>query len=980
MKRIMSFVLALILLMSTGSIVSADNPYTEQGEFLNKLGVLLGDENGNLNLDSKLTREQMVVLISRLYGKEDEAKNYKGVNVFKDLGSNQAYYIPYILWAKNEGLIVGMTTTQFGYGQTVTVQQFQTVLLRALGYTDEAKNWSNVPTLAQNLGIMKGLNFAASQTLTRGEASAMIYNALALPVKGSTISLMAVLNLIPLDISYDAKVVNDSLNLKGSVKDVSELKLYLKSNNGIQTLNIPLNDDGSFDFTKNDLNLGEYSYIIFSGTKSTEIKTFSITNIKFDLSSVFADNLKEIKINLNKPVDTNLSSFVYNYETNAGAINRVYYENVDKTIVLVLNGTMENGKEYTLTAKNIRSTTNEVVEFSNKTFTANDTTPPRVTGIDVLGTTGIRINFSEPIKTVPSMSNFNINATTSLSNPVLSYESIELRYSTSTTLAPGTYTILTQGLEDFAGNKINIDTRSFTVVKDTSAPEIVKSTASVDQLTVEFNELINPITVTKESIYWKQDGVYRKYPDSITVDGKKVIATFNTNPIPNKETSIFIEGIGDYSDNKISQVLIKVTPTVDTRKPEVVSVMVGDTGKFIKVIYNKAVLGNVPSSYSVVDANGSMVLIKDVVGSGREYTINFYSTLPKGAVKLTVSEIKDVNGTKIEPYTTTLNVKDFESPRLLNYSGYGNTIIMEFSKPMDEKTTSYLYNYIAKIGGTEVYLIQGTQINLSPDLKTLTIVLPDYMYGKKVMIGAADNLTNLEVRGLKDTSGNFTDPLILSLKFEGSATGNGKVVDYYPNITGKQAVLTEPNLIKVKFNMPIIKADISDFVVAGHTISRVIVDGSNTVQIVLADSTTYIQPNTTVIPNTNKIKTSIGTNVDPGLFNVVDEVSPVLKSNLVMINGNNMEITFSEPLEEEGASLYRRDLQIIRLADNKVLSTDDYTTTVKSTDKSTLVITLKSKPIQSKYSIRVIDNPIYIRDLAGNLVKPSQMIETIQPF
>jgi hypothetical protein len=88
--------------MSTGSIVSADNPYTEQGEFLNKLGVLLGDEKGNLNLDNKLTREQMVVLISRLYGKEDEAKNYKGVNVFKDLGSNQAYYIPYILWAKTK--------------------------------------------------------------------------------------------------------------------------------------------------------------------------------------------------------------------------------------------------------------------------------------------------------------------------------------------------------------------------------------------------------------------------------------------------------------------------------------------------------------------------------------------------------------------------------------------------------------------------------------------------------------------------------------------------------------------------------------------------------------------------------------------------------------------------------------------------------------------------------------------------------------
>ncbi|MDF5581221.1 S-layer homology domain-containing protein, partial [Vibrio parahaemolyticus] len=168
---------------------------------------------------------QMVVLISRLYGKEDVAKNYKGVNVFKDLGSKQSYYIPYILWARNEGLIVGMTSTEFGYGQPVTVQQFQTVLLRALGYNEEAKNWSNVPTLAQNLGIMKDLNFPPSKTLTRGAASAMIYNALALPVKGSTVSLLAVLNLIPLDISYDAKVINDSLNLKGSVKDVDELKL-----------------------------------------------------------------------------------------------------------------------------------------------------------------------------------------------------------------------------------------------------------------------------------------------------------------------------------------------------------------------------------------------------------------------------------------------------------------------------------------------------------------------------------------------------------------------------------------------------------------------------------------------------------------------------------------------------------------------------------------------------------------------------------
>lgn len=43
-----------------------------------------------------------------------------------------------------------MEKDEFGFNSYTTVQEFQTVLLRALGYGgEEAKNWNKVPELAE---------------------------------------------------------------------------------------------------------------------------------------------------------------------------------------------------------------------------------------------------------------------------------------------------------------------------------------------------------------------------------------------------------------------------------------------------------------------------------------------------------------------------------------------------------------------------------------------------------------------------------------------------------------------------------------------------------------------------------------------------------------------------------------------------------------------------------------------------------------
>ena len=102
----------------------------------------------------------------------------------------------------------------------------------------------------------------------------------------------------------------------------------------------------------------------------------------------------------------------------------------------------------------------------------------------------------------------------------------------------------------------------------------------------------------------------------------------------------------------------------------------------------------------------------------------------------------------------------------------------------------------------------------------------------------------------------------------------------------------------------------------------------------------------------------------------------MILSNRVDIRNGNLEIEFSEDLEDDGASLYRRDIEVIRLADNKVLSEADYTTSLLSSYPDTLVISVKSTAVKSEYAVRVIDSPSYIRDLSGNLVLPSSPIQT----
>lgn len=356
-------------------------------------------------------------------------------------------------------------------------------------------------------------------------------------------------------------------------------------------------------------------------------------------------------------------------------------------------------------------------------------------------------------------------------------------------------------------------------------------------------------------------------------------------------------------------------------------------------------------------------------------SLNMKGTTSPLAVKLRLVSAPETEDTSDTAATETEN--KIIMPSLQGSFGYINTVMLTFNKEMNESIVTNKTNYTITQNSKELPLPIGTTIVLGKDKMTLTITLPQSIDGVYTIVGLDGSVMALKAIGLMDTEGNRTDPSIIKVEFDDISAGLGKAVEYDKTYPGKMAALTDVRSIKIKFNVPIAAASAADFTVPGRQVDRVVIDGTNIITLRLNSSDqTFIESGYIEISKDNSIMTALGSPVEGMRLPLIDMVPPELMSDEANIRRGFIEITFSEPLEKDGASLYRRDLVITRLADDVVLGKDEYTTSLKSTDPSTIQITLNTSSKASYYSIKIIDKPQYIRDLDGNLVLSSDTIET----
>ncbi len=177
MKRVLSLVLVLVLVLGSFPVF-ADEAEATYGEMLAELELVLGDGDGNLMEGDALTRAQMMVVLARMYGVEEEAAAFVLPSTFTDVDAD-SYYAPYIAYAQMEGWTEGYGDGTFGPDDTLTADQAATFLLRVLGYSSEGDfAWDEAVEFAATLGIDVEAGVADDGSILRGELFEMMYKTL----------------------------------------------------------------------------------------------------------------------------------------------------------------------------------------------------------------------------------------------------------------------------------------------------------------------------------------------------------------------------------------------------------------------------------------------------------------------------------------------------------------------------------------------------------------------------------------------------------------------------------------------------------------------------------------------------------------------------------------------------------------------------------------------------------------------------------
>ena len=174
-QRTAGGILAAVILSSTALAAN----FTHCADALNKMELFSGTKHG-YELERAPTRAEAAVMLVRLLGQEENAKNKKYTIPFQDV---PAWAVPYVGWLYENNLTVGMSSTKFGTTQLCSAQQYATFLLRTLGYAEgDGYTYETALDYAKTLGVLDTANYD-SKVFLRDHMVAMSYTALSRPTK-----------------------------------------------------------------------------------------------------------------------------------------------------------------------------------------------------------------------------------------------------------------------------------------------------------------------------------------------------------------------------------------------------------------------------------------------------------------------------------------------------------------------------------------------------------------------------------------------------------------------------------------------------------------------------------------------------------------------------------------------------------------------------------------------------------------------------
>ena len=170
-KRLLSLLCVLVLTVSVIPAASAlEGEAARAADTLSTLGLI----DSTYNLDAPATRAQAAVLLVHLAGAEQAAAADNWLAGFRDVPASIAQEVND---AARQGWITGVTATAFRPDAALTANAWSAFLLRMLGYSDKAGDFTiaDAAGFAQRIGLFP---IAYTGTLTQGDLFEMAADAL----------------------------------------------------------------------------------------------------------------------------------------------------------------------------------------------------------------------------------------------------------------------------------------------------------------------------------------------------------------------------------------------------------------------------------------------------------------------------------------------------------------------------------------------------------------------------------------------------------------------------------------------------------------------------------------------------------------------------------------------------------------------------------------------------------------------------------
>ncbi|MBB6021664.1 hypothetical protein HNR77_002759 [Paenibacillus sp. JGP012] len=801
MKKILSVALSTAMAFSMfASVAFGDTAVTPQQQFdaLKAKGIFNGYPDGSAGLDKEMTRAEFAKVITKLLGLKEITgqlsytdKNYTAKN----------WAVPYIEAVTAAGIMEGKNVEKkiFDFNGKVTVAEMATILTRALDLEIPAETDNSAPAWAKGYvqaAINAGLVDAKANFSANASRELLVGAAYSIDQAQS-------IKVTSYEVSEAGKVVTFKISDGESVKVTLDKALEA-------------NKETEVKFTYKD-------------KAFTEKVTYVVTAAQKVVSAT-ANNLKQVVVTFDGDVDADSAELESNYTIDGFKFKSATLSSDKKTVTLLLPAeqTLTSQKTYKLNVSNVKNSDKSKVFKETVQVTPVDTTLPEVSEVKGLGTKAFKVVFSEPVKasSVNTTSNFRIDGKAISGYVNFTYPSVAV---ITTDLSVGKHTLTVNGVEDYAGYKLLQKEVEFEVVEDTTAPEVVSAKATnLNKVEIEFNESVKSVSKAYHTSSGKTG--------TVTVEDNKVTVNFeNDNKLSLGENTITLEGVTDYSNNSATRTS-KVTPVIDTTRPEVASVTaeVYNNNHVITVEFSKAVeaadvLKTANANFTLKNEKGELVTTRGFTAAGhpvntpkfvdgtgnKRVQITTIGELAQGKYTLEISGIRDIAAipNTMLPYSTTVDVSDIAKPKVNDAwfvqesTGNGSLqdldIYVTFSKEMAVSGNGSAidpnkYNYQINNGpllplpnNTEVTQVNAQQVR---------ITLPAKENG---YLGTNDTL-NLRIANVADTKDNY---------IAGNVVSTPVVAKAARTIGVESAKAVADNKIDVQFNGYLSSVSASDFAI-----------------------------------------------------------------------------------------------------------------------------------------------------------------------